>query len=211
MKKLILFSLSVILISSCSIQKRVYLSGYNIDWKSNAKHVESKKIASNKFNNKITPIDVKTILEQNKNEVPANTNEHVLTASAAKQINQINTKSIKLLNKNGPLPQEKQNKSTLKSKLNGNKIILLKEDGSKLNGLALTGFITSLVGLFYFLYLGIPFGILAIIFSAIGLHKINKNPGEWKGKGFAIAGLVIGIVSILLWILLFALLVAIFI
>ena len=100
MKKLILFSLSVILISSCSIQKRVYLSGYNIDWKSNAKHVESKKIASNKLTNKITPIDVKTILEQNKNEVNPNTNEIVLTASAAKQINQISTKSIKLLTKN---------------------------------------------------------------------------------------------------------------
>ena len=207
MKKLILFSLSVILISSCSIQKRVYLSGYNIDWKSNAKHVESKKIASNKFNNKITPIDVKTILEQNKNEVLANTNQFDLTASAAKQINQINTQSIKLLIKNAPLTQETQNKSTLKSKLNGNKIILLKEDGSKWNGLALTGFITSLVGLFYW---GFLFGPLAIIFSAIGLHKINKNPGEWKGKGFAIAGLIIGIVSVLLWILLVALL-AIFI
>ena len=100
MKKLILFSLSVILISSCSIQKRVYLSGYNIDWKSNAKHVEAKKIASNKSTNKITPIDVKTILEQNKNEVILNTNELVITASAAKQINQISTKSIKLLTKN---------------------------------------------------------------------------------------------------------------
>ena len=100
MKKLVLFSLSVILISSCSIQKRVYLSGYNIDWKSNDKHVETKKIASNKLTNKITPIDVKTILEQNKNEVFANTNEIVLTASAAKQINKISTKSIKLLTKN---------------------------------------------------------------------------------------------------------------
>jgi len=100
MKKLILFSLSVILISSCSIQKRVYLSGYNIDWKSNTKQVEAKKIASNKSTNKITPIDVKTILEQNKNEVIANTNQFVLTASAAKQINQISSKSIKLLTKN---------------------------------------------------------------------------------------------------------------
>ena len=100
MKKLILFGLSVILISSCSIQKRVYLSGYNIDWKSNTKQVEAKKIASNKSTNKITPIDVKTILEQNKNEVILNTNELVITASAAKQINQISTKSIKLLTKN---------------------------------------------------------------------------------------------------------------
>jgi len=100
MKKLVLFGLSVILISSCSIQKRVYLSGYNIDWKSNAKQVEAKKIASNKSTNKITPIDVKTILEQNKNEVIANTNQFVLTASAAKQINKITSKSIKLLTKN---------------------------------------------------------------------------------------------------------------
>jgi hypothetical protein len=55
----------------------------------------------------------------------------------------------------------------------------------KKNGLAVAGFIASLVGLFIF---GIILGILAIIFGAIGL--------ESQRRGLAIAALIIGIVDI---------------
>jgi hypothetical protein len=48
-------------------------------------------------------------------------------------------------------------------------------------------------------------GILGIIFSAIGLGKISKDSSRWKGKGMAIAGLVVGVVDIILWIILLAL------
>jgi hypothetical protein len=43
-------------------------------------------------------------------------------------------------------------------------------------------------------------GILAIIFGAIANGQINRDP-ELGGKGMAIAGLVLGIVTIVLWIL----------
>ena len=39
-------------------------------------------------------------------------------------------------------------------------------------------------------------GILAIIFSVIALMKIKHDRTKWKGKGFAIAGLIIGIIEI---------------
>ena len=62
----------------------------------------------------------------------------------------------------------------------------------KVNSLALAGFITSIVGLV------IAIGpIVGIILSAIGLSKINKQPDIYKGKGYAIAGLIIGIVLVL--------------
>ncbi len=64
----------------------------------------------------------------------------------------------------------------------------------KLSGLSIAGFVLSFFG-----WLGIP-AVLAIVFCGVGLYQINNN--EKTGKGFAIAGLVIGIIGLLLWILL---------
>ena len=60
------------------------------------------------------------------------------------------------------------------------------------NNLALAGFIVALVSLF--INFGGIVGLVATILSAVGLSKV-KTTG--KGKGFAIAGLVIGIISII--------------
>ena len=46
--------------------------------------------------------------------------------------------------------------------------------------------------------------VLAIIFGAVGLNQCNKQPGQFKGKGLAIAGLVLGIILLLLFILFLA-------
>jgi hypothetical protein len=73
---------------------------------------------------------------------------------------------------------------------------------SPIEGLGLAGFILGLGGLFV---LGIPFGLLALIFGAISLSRINREPGRYRGRGFAIASIVLGIVdiiSILLYVLL---------
>jgi hypothetical protein len=85
---------------------------------------------------------------------------------------------------------------------NGVGVIMSPPDDQRTNGMALAGFICSLVGLFIF---GVVLGVLGIIFSAIGLGKIAKDSSRWKGKGMAIAGLVVGVVDIILWIILLAL------
>ena len=63
----------------------------------------------------------------------------------------------------------------------------------KQNSMALTSFIISLVGL---LVAGLPCGIVAIITGIVGLVKFK--PEAEKGKGFAIAGLVIGVIDAVL-------------
>jgi hypothetical protein len=68
-------------------------------------------------------------------------------------------------------------------------------------GLGLAGFISSLAGLFI---ASIPLGTIAIIFGAVSLSKINKDPKHHKGKGFAIASIVIGLVDVLVMIVLLA-------
>lgn len=61
----------------------------------------------------------------------------------------------------------------------------------KTNWLAIAGFVIGLVSLFI---AGIPLGIVAVVFSSIAMGQIKKN-GE-KGSGFAVAGLILGIVGI---------------
>ena len=83
--------------------------------------------------------------------------------------------------------------------------VSMTEGGSeaKVDPLALTGFITSLVGLFASPVL---LGLLSIIFGAIGLSRINKNPEKYKGKGFGITALILGIIEVVVIFLLVALL-----
>jgi hypothetical protein len=43
---------------------------------------------------------------------------------------------------------------------------------------------------------GIPFNILGLIFSIVGLSQISDNPQRYTGKGIAITGLVLSIISL---------------
>lgn len=64
----------------------------------------------------------------------------------------------------------------------------------KTHGMALSGFIGSLVGLFI---LGIPLGIMAVVFGAVSIGSIDKHPERYKGRGLAIASIIIGAVDII--------------
>ena len=72
------------------------------------------------------------------------------------------------------------------------------------NGFAIAALVCGIAGLFLnFL------SILAIIFGALGIAQTNKNP-EIKGKGMAVAGLVLGIVVLLFWVFIIFLIGSIF-
>lgn len=61
----------------------------------------------------------------------------------------------------------------------------------KQNSMALTSFILALVGL---IVAGLPCGIVAVITGIIGLVKFDST--KEKGKGFAIAGLIVGVIDV---------------
>jgi hypothetical protein len=75
----------------------------------------------------------------------------------------------------------------------------------KNNAFAIIGFVLGIVSLTFGLCCcyGIPLNFLGLIFSIIGLVQINSEPERYAGKGLAIAGLVLCLVSILLAIGLF--------
>jgi hypothetical protein len=65
----------------------------------------------------------------------------------------------------------------------------------KTEKLGLKGFIFSIIGLVPII--GIPFAILGVIFGLRSLHRIKNFPERYKGKGFAIASFIIGILAII--------------
>jgi hypothetical protein len=61
------------------------------------------------------------------------------------------------------------------------------------NSMATTGLVVSSIAL---VCCGCgPLGVLGIVFSCIGLSQANRDPAQ-TGKGIAIAGIVLGIVSL---------------
>lgn len=60
-------------------------------------------------------------------------------------------------------------------------------------------------GILSFLVAGLILSICAIIFSGIALSKITKHPDQFRGMGMAIAGLILGIIALILTVALLAL------
>ncbi len=70
---------------------------------------------------------------------------------------------------------------------------------SSTNPMAITGMICGILSLLTGCccgVFGLPFSILGVIFSIIGLSKLKKNPGQ-GGRGMAIAGLIIGALGLI--------------
>ncbi len=76
-----------------------------------------------------------------------------------------------------------------------------------MNSMAQAGFIFGIfsVTLGYCCCYGVPFNLLGLVFSLIGLSQINANPQQQQGRGLAIAGLVLSSLSLmftaLIWLL----------
>lgn len=67
-------------------------------------------------------------------------------------------------------------------------------DMRKTESLGIVGFIFSILGIIPIF--GLPFGILAVLFGALSLKKINRHPERYKGRGVANASLIIGILGV---------------
>lgn len=64
--------------------------------------------------------------------------------------------------------------------------------------MAIAGFILGLLGLllFWIPYVGFVLPVLAVLFGAIGLVQSQSQPGQYGGRGFAIAGIVLGLIGL---------------
>jgi hypothetical protein len=211
-------------VSSNLIQKRKYNHGYFVNIFSKKSEVSKLQANNNEkaidpANSQITG---EAVTEKNQREIqPDNSlditvNTDSIAVSKQKQTNDQFNKPVSSDEKN---IQKSQNRIKLEKIINAikrksfNSFPIDKPDeGPKVNPNALAGFICGLTAMFLFIIaalissssveLAIVLGlfmiacaICAIIFSSIGKRKIKKHPEMFKGKGFAIAGLILGIVG----------------
>ena len=67
------------------------------------------------------------------------------------------------------------------------------------NGMAITGFVMGILSVSGCICCyGLPCNILGLVFSIIALSQINRNPAVEKGRGLAIAGLILSAIGILI-------------
>lgn len=80
---------------------------------------------------------------------------------------------------------------------------------ARTNGFATSGLVCGILSIVCCCCCGIPFSLLGIVFSLMALSQINRNPALYEGRGQAITGLVLSIISMagglfsFLWSLLF--------
>ena len=230
----LLFALSLItVVTSCTVQKRLYRNGYSVHWKSINKSIKS-DIVDNEFESSVSELKVENA------DFASISNEIVIEKKSVVLLN--NKKSIErqdeikktidppkcdvILLKNGEeisakvleiTPTEVKykrcdnlegptttiNKSTIFSitYANGSKEVMKTENVSKPNsnennsgdkkvGLAVASLVLGIIG---FVFGG---GLLGLILGAVQLSKIRKQPNIYGGKGMAIAGLILGIISV---------------
>lgn len=216
--------LVVMLFASCStsdkvvtgnyIQKRKYNKGFYVSTngkKDKTKEAYNKQLADKpenltKLQNKYKDIqnNDNNFVELNDNSLIASTDDNSIpaednfTISSNNYGNSIRTKIEQKVEKSKNKLRKKINKNVEKIKTSNS----VNGGEPKTEGFGLAGFITGLVGLFIF---GILFGLIAIIFGAISLGKINKNPDRFKGKGFAITSLILGIIDVVGFLIVLAL------
>jgi len=70
--------------------------------------------------------------------------------------------------------------------------------GQKLNGLALAGMICAIVGIIGGDYLFCIPSIVGLILSIVGMVKVKELK---SGYGFALAGIIVGAIGLLIWLL----------
>lgn len=203
-KLLILAFLSITLFfSSCTFQKRVHNRGFHIDWSGPKTPTKQKDIASSKKVNKSPKINENSTSIANSNTTLPEPIPPMLEEAGAGE-------TIIL-----PKPKENFFKKELKSQKEQIKKIakpFAKKEEKELNILGVIGLIMGILSFasFFGLFLlemellvlySIFFGIISVVLSAISLSQFKNNPDRYTGKGITIAGLIVGIAAVLMWLL----------
>ena len=207
---ILLIAITIIaFINSCTMEKRLYLPGYNVERVNSNIPRKKVNIAGNLSsvsqeqttdNNSLSTGNTDNILTE-ENLTASIDNSDIIISNNSK-IQKSFTKGILNSNKQ----KSKINKFSLIKSYKNSEITNAKPagEGEGTNGLAIASLIFGIAGIVLLFVPEIAVvvaaliaSILAIIFGFIGL-------GKSKGKGFAIAGLVLGFIGIAIWLLVIA-------
>lgn len=232
---LLVSSFIILLNQSCSIQKRVHMGGYHIQWNKNNKQNLTKnfseqnsdeasleqnvqdtfKLQSDK--SKLTndkPIYFNLLSEK---EIKVSSNDTICDNIILKNGEEISAKVIEISenvikyskcnNLAGPTYQIQKSEVLMVKYVNGTKDVFKnenqtpenKKDSRELNKIATLSFSLVFSGILIGLFTSMIFGLIICLSGAIlgiiSLIKISKNPLKYKGKGWAVAGFLLGLIS----------------
>jgi hypothetical protein len=196
MKKIIFLFAAIAALTSCTITKRHYAPGYHVEWNS----FRSKEVAVSPIEQIVAVNDVSTSDDvdfSNRDFVRSNSvvdrNAESNIASEFKSAQEQVISDDFVSNDAEPSLEEKIDPAYESMKSSENELTeaqVLAAPTGDLNILALIGFCLSL-----FSFFALP----GLICSLIGLKQIKEGNGE--GKGLAIAGIVLGAMWIVFWVL----------
>ena len=151
--------------------------------------------ATNEENNK--PVDCDNMLLRNGEEISVKIIEIGTTEIKYKKCDNLEGPTISILKKNvfmitypnGSKDVFKEEVATSNQASNSN----VQPTQQRTNGFAIASFVLGITG----------FGsILAVLFGSIALNQMRDNPGVYAGRGLAIAGQILGTLSILIGLIL---------
>ena len=199
---------------SCTIQKRQHMPGYHIEWNTKDAHSEVHSEKTPECALDIAKQDialaVEVVAQPLEQEVQAN--HSVAEVTSPRDLHQEGATGKG--NEAVKIHSEKRTKQSLtfSSIIHAPANVLFggvqPEGETRTDRMSIAAMVCGILA-FFVPYVGIILAILAIIFGGIGLRRTRSNP-ELKGKGMAIAGLVLGIVGLLFVVLAAAILASFF-
>ena len=201
--KNVYFILAVIVLfaQSCTIQKRQHLPGYHIEWNTNESHSEVQREKKTEQALDIAEQDVALASEVVPQHLQQDVQVNHSDAEVAPPTDLDNEAATIQGNKASKIHSVKPTKQrlTFPSIIHAPSNLLFggvnPEGATRTDGMSIAAMVCGIL-CFAVPYVGIILAILAIIFGGIGLRRTKSNP-DLKGKGMAIAGLVLGIVGLL--------------
>jgi hypothetical protein len=198
MKKTLQFSSAILflilMVSSCSVDKRLYRNGYHVEWNS-----KTDKNVSENNSTTIVPVDPEINTHESTIEsyppdtlATASTDEKPVISEKKKTTFGPVEKSQEPITPTVKHPKAAEFKQGFKT---GFHSLSMQGDVPYLP-LAVAAFVLGILSIFAY-YGAFVLGLLAIIFGVIALHHIHDS-GGYRGSTMALIGLICGIVGIAL-------------
>lgn len=202
-KALLFFLLGIIVLSSCTIQKRVHNRGVYIGWKD---IYYGKKLQTSiaKIGNNRVPLHIISTINSSKLSQKTLVLEERVTSTDLEVTYTVLNQPKKILN-----VYDYKVVAETKPKKN---ILQINNPDPEVNEWAILGIAAALISLAFLVFGSLSWGseftlifssifsILSILFSSRGITKSFGNPNDLLGKVMSVTGLLIGITAILLWI-----------
>jgi hypothetical protein len=180
------------------MEKRLYTKGYHVKWRIENKHHLASK--SEKTFVILPKINV-PLVEETNNNIVINPRTKSNLINSIKHSENIPVNAVKNYKRRETMSQMVSD-IKLGVKMANSIIRPLPKaaEGTepKVHGLAVAGFVLALVGWFTPIGIAVTLLILGIIFGAIAMSKIKKNPEEYKGRGLAIAAFIVALIGFII-------------